>query len=44
VFPASTGTLLGADNRLVKAVAHVSLTFNPVVMATTLAAIYEATE
>ena len=39
VFPASTATLPGADNRFVAGVAHVSLAFDPVVMADTLAVI-----
>jgi pimeloyl-ACP methyl ester carboxylesterase len=39
VFPASTATLPGADNRHVPGVAHVCLGFHPEVMATTLAKI-----
>ena len=37
VFPASTATLAGADNRLVHGAAHVQLAFLPEVMAATLA-------
>ena len=37
VFPASTATLPGADNRLVPGVAHVQLAFVPQVMEATLA-------
>ena len=37
VFPASTATLAGADNRLVSGMAHVELAFHPAVMAATLA-------
>lgn len=37
VFPSSTATLPGADNRLVQGVAHVQLAFVPAVMQTTLA-------
>jgi len=33
VFPASTATLPGADNRLVEGAAHVALAFDPMVMA-----------
>jgi len=33
VFPASTATLAGADNRLVRGVAHVQLAFRPEVMS-----------
>lgn len=33
VFPASTATLPGADNRLVEGAAHVALAFHPTVMA-----------
>jgi pimeloyl-ACP methyl ester carboxylesterase len=36
VFPASTATLAGADNRLVRGVAHVQLAFRPEVMSTSL--------
>jgi predicted alpha/beta hydrolase family esterase len=36
VFPASTATLPGADNRLVRGVAHVQLAFRPEVMAASL--------
>jgi predicted alpha/beta hydrolase family esterase len=36
VFPASTATLPGADNRLVRGVAHVHLAFQPQVMADSL--------
>ncbi len=39
VFPASTATLTGADNRLVLGVAHVGLAFHPDVMAHTLSLI-----
>jgi hypothetical protein len=39
VFPASTATLDGADNRLVRGVAHVALGFHPEVMADSLAVI-----
>lgn len=39
VFPASTATLPGADNRLVPGVAHVALAFCPQVMEATLAEI-----
>jgi pimeloyl-ACP methyl ester carboxylesterase len=39
VFPASTATLPGADNRFVAGTAHVSLAFDPVVMAATLTVI-----
>ncbi|MCJ0761702.1 esterase/lipase family protein [Variovorax terrae] len=39
VFPASTATLPGADNRLVEGVAHVDLAFRPDVMAASLAII-----
>jgi pimeloyl-ACP methyl ester carboxylesterase len=38
-FPASTGTLAGADNRLVRGTAHVDLGFHPQVMAESLARI-----
>lgn len=37
VFPASTATLAGADNRLVPGMAHVQLAFRPEVIAATLA-------
>ena len=37
VFPASTATLAGADNRLLQGVAHVSLGFHPDVMSHTMA-------
>lgn len=37
VFPASTATLAGADNRLVRGVAHVQLGFHPRVMDESLA-------
>ncbi len=37
VFPASTGMLSGADNRLISGKAHVALAFVPTVMAQTLA-------
>jgi triacylglycerol esterase/lipase EstA (alpha/beta hydrolase family) len=37
VFPASTATLPGADNRLVAGAAHVAMAFHPVVMAETMA-------
>lgn len=36
VFPAATATLAGADNRLVRAAAHVDLAFHPEVMAMSL--------
>ncbi len=39
VFPASTGTLEGADNIFVQGTAHVSLALCPVVMSATLAMI-----
>jgi alpha-beta hydrolase superfamily lysophospholipase len=39
VFPASTATLPGADNRLVRGVAHVHLGFQPQVMSDSLAII-----
>src|SRR6185369_11352998 len=38
-FPASTGTLASADNRLVRGAAHVDLGFHPQVMAESLARI-----
>lgn len=37
VFPSSTATLPGADNRLVVGAAHVDLAFHPAVMGATLA-------
>jgi hypothetical protein len=37
VFPASTATLPGADNHLVRGVAHVQLAFHPVVMGESIA-------
>jgi hypothetical protein len=37
VFPASTATLAGADNRLVRGAAHVQMAFLPQVMGGTLA-------
>lgn len=37
LFPASTATLPGADNRLIRGAAHVQLAFVPQVMQTTLA-------
>jgi triacylglycerol esterase/lipase EstA (alpha/beta hydrolase family) len=37
VFPASTATLPGADNRFVPGVAHVALAFHPTVMRESLA-------
>jgi len=37
VFPASTATLPGADNRLVDGAAHVAMTFHPTVMAESMA-------
>jgi pimeloyl-ACP methyl ester carboxylesterase len=39
VFPASTATLPGADNRLVRGVAHVELAFHPRVLRDSLALI-----
>lgn len=39
VFPASTATLVGADNRLIRGVAHVELGFAPEVMDQSLAMI-----
>ncbi len=36
VFPASTATLPGADNRLLRAVAHVQMAFEPLLMNQTL--------
>ena len=41
VFPASTATLPGADNRLVRGAAHVQLAFLPPVMNATLAMLDE---
>lgn len=43
VFPASTATLSGADNRLVLGVAHVELAFHPDVMRESLALIQRDT-
>lgn len=37
VFPASTATLPGADNRLVDGAAHVAMAFHPMVMAESIA-------
>jgi triacylglycerol lipase len=42
VFPASTATLPGADNRLVRGVAHVELAFHPQVMRDSLALVTRA--
>lgn len=42
VFPASTATLPGADNRLVVGAAHVALAFHPRVMAESLATMASA--
>jgi triacylglycerol lipase len=42
VFPASTATLPGADNRLVTGAAHVALAFHPRVMAESLAMVASA--
>lgn len=42
VFPASTATLPGADNRLVAGAAHVALAFHPRVMAESLAMVSSA--
>jgi len=42
VFPASTATLPGADNRLVAGTAHVALAFHPRVMAESLALVASA--
>jgi hypothetical protein len=39
VFPASTAALEGADNRLMRGVAHVALAFHPQVMRESLALI-----
>lgn len=44
VFPASTATLPGADNRLVRGAAHVQLAFLPSVMDATLALLCENSE
>lgn len=41
VYPASTATLPGADNRLVRGAAHVQLAFVPQVMSETLALLEE---
>lgn len=43
VFPASTATLPGADNRLVRGAAHVQLAFVPEVMDATLALLNKQT-
>lgn len=43
VFPASTATLPGADNRLVRGAAHVQLAFVPAVMDATLALLNDPT-
>lgn len=40
VFPASTATLLGADNRLVRGKAHVQMAFVPQLVDTTLAMLH----
>ena len=37
VFPTSTATLPGADNRLIRGAAHVQMAFSPLLMNTTLA-------
>jgi pimeloyl-ACP methyl ester carboxylesterase len=37
VFPTSTATLPGANNRLIRGVAHVQMAFSPLLMNTTLA-------
>ena len=42
VFPASTATLPGADNRLVPGAAHVALAFHPTVMDESLAIVTSA--
>lgn len=42
VFPASTATLVGADNRLIRAKAHVQMAFVPQVMDTSLAMLQTA--
>src|SRR5438105_4592047 len=42
VFPASTATLPGADNRLVRGAAHVELAFEPVVISASLELIAQA--
>lgn len=39
VFPASTATLAGADNRFVPGVSHVAMAFHPDVMHASLAKI-----
>lgn len=44
VFPATTATLPGADNRLVRGAAHVQLAFVPEVMDETLALLKHGTE
>ncbi len=41
VFPASTATLPGADNRLLRAVAHVQMAFEPQLMDKTLGLLFE---
>ena len=43
-FPASTGTLAGADNRLIRGAAHVDLGFHREVMAESLARITDKAE
>lgn len=43
VFPASTATLPGADNRLVEGAAHVALAFHPTVMAQSMALVRSGT-
>lgn len=43
VFPASTATLPGADNRLIRGAAHVQLAFVPEIMEHTLALLDDAT-
>lgn len=42
VFPASTATLLGADNRLVRGKAHVQMAFSPQLVNATLAMLHTA--
>ena len=42
VFPASTATLPGADNRLIRANAHVQMAFAPPIMDATLALLAQA--
>lgn len=42
VFPPATATLPGADNRLIRAAAHVDLAFHPTVMAESLAMLASA--